>query len=183
MMLARDSGYEVFFSMHHAQVDRERSVLKAFYNRHVEGVIVLSSVLGEDIPALQESMGVPIVLVSPLVHSSHRYAVQTNDFGGARSGTDYLVGLGHRRIAHIGAPEWTAPGGDRLRGYRAALQAHGIPWDPELVFEGDAHETGGSEGVKALLAMTDAPTAILCFNDLTAAGVLHERSDDGPAAA
>jgi len=170
---ARDSGYEVFVSTHHAEAERERSVLRTFYSRHVEGMVVVSSVLGEDIPALQESMGIPIVLISPLIQASHRYTVQAHDYGGARSGTEYLIRLGHRRIAHIGAPEWTAPGRDRLQGYRAALEAHGIPWDPELVFEGDAHETGGSEGVQALLALADAPTALMCFNDLTAVGVLH----------
>ena len=170
---ARDLGYEVFVSMHHAEAEREHSVLRAFYSRHVEGMIVVSSVLGEDIPALQESTGIPIVLISPLVQASHRYTVQTNDFGGARSATQYLIHLGHRRIAHISAPEWTTPGRDRLRGYRAALEAHGIPWNPELVFEGDAHETGGSEGVQALLTLANAPTALLCFNDLTAVGVFH----------
>jgi len=170
---ARDSGYEVFVSMHHAIADREHSVLRAFYSRHVEGMIVVSSVLGEDIPALQESMGLPIVLISPLLQSSHKYTVQTSDIRGARSGTEYLIQLGHRRIAHIGAPEWTAPGRDRLQGYRAELEANDIPWDPELVFQGDAHETGGSEGVQALMTLADAPTAILCFNDQTAVGVLH----------
>jgi DNA-binding LacI/PurR family transcriptional regulator len=170
---ARDSGYEVFVSTHNAEVDRERSILKAFYSRHVEGMIVVSSVLGEDIPALQESTGIPIVLISPLVQASHRHTVRTDDVRGARSGTEYLIRLGHRRIAYIGAPEWTAPGRDRLEGYRAALETHGIPWDPQLVFGGDAHETGGSEGVQALLALDDAPTAVMCFNDLTAVGVLH----------
>ena len=118
-------------------------------------------------------MGLPIVLISPLLQASHEFTVQTSDIRGARSGTEYLIQLGHRRIAHIGAPEWTTPGRDRLQGYRAALEAHGIPWDPELVFQGDAHETGGSEGILALMTLADAPTALLCFNDQTAVGVLH----------
>ena len=171
--LARTSGYEVFISTHHAEADRERSVLKAFHSRHVEGMIIVSSVLGQELVTLHESLRIPLVLVSPLVHTPYPYTVQPNEAGGARSGIEYLISLGHRRIAHIGAPEWTAPGHDRLQGYRAALEAHGIPWDPELVFEGDAHETGGLEGVQALLDLSDPPTALFCFNDLTAVGALH----------
>jgi DNA-binding LacI/PurR family transcriptional regulator len=171
---AREAGYEVFVSTHNAEVDREHSVLRAFHSRHVEGMILVSSVLGEDIAMLQQSTGTPLVLISPLVQSSHRYTVQTDDFGGARSGTEYLIRLGHKRIAHIGVPEWTAPGRDRLQGYRAALKAHGIPLDPGLELAGDAHETGGSAGVQTLLALPKPPTAVHCFNDLTAVGVLHE---------
>jgi LacI family repressor for deo operon, udp, cdd, tsx, nupC, and nupG len=171
--LARASGYEVFVSSHHAQPDRERSVLRAFHSRRVEGMIVINSVLGEEISTRHESRGIPIVLISPLVQPPHRYTVQSHEVAGARSATEYLIRLGHRRIAHLGAPVWTAPGRDRLQGYRAALEAHGIAWDPQLVFEGDAHETGGMEGTQALLAMPDPPTALFCFNDLTAVGAYH----------
>ena len=171
--LARTAGYEVFVSTHHAEEDRERSVLRAFHSRHVEGVIIVSSVLGEEIAKLQGSQSIPIVLISPLVQALHSHTVQTHDVEGARSATEYLIRLGHRRIAHIGAPEWTAPGRDRLQGYRAALEAHGQAWDPELAFEGDGHETGGLEGAEALLALPEPPTALFCFNDLTAVGALH----------
>jgi len=105
--------------------------------------------------------------------TSHRYVVQTHDVAGAQAATEYLIRLGHRRIAHIGAPFWTLPGHDRLEGYRRALATHGIPWDPVLAFEGDAHETGGMKGAQALLALPDPPTAVCCFNDLTAFGALR----------
>jgi DNA-binding LacI/PurR family transcriptional regulator len=171
--LARTSQYEVFVSTHHAEADRERSVLRAFHSRHVEGMIIVSSVLGEELVTLHESLGIPLVLVSPLVRTPHPYTVQPCDAGAAQRAVEHLINLGHRRIAHISAPEWTAPGYDRVQGYRAALEAHSIPWDPRLVFEGDAHETGGLEGVRALLGLSDPPTALFCFNDLTAVGALY----------
>jgi LacI family repressor for deo operon, udp, cdd, tsx, nupC, and nupG len=171
--LARASGYEVFVSSHHAEPDRERSVRRAFHSRHVEGMIVINSVLGEEILTRHVSLGIPVVLISPLVQPPDRYTVQSHDVGGARSAAEYLIRLGHRRIAHLGAPVWSTPGRDRLQGYRAALEAHGIDWDRELVLEGDAHETGGLEGAQALLAIPEPPTALFCFNDLTAVGAYH----------
>jgi DNA-binding LacI/PurR family transcriptional regulator len=171
--LARASGYEVFVSSHHAEPDRERSMLQAFQSRRVEGMILINSVLGEEIPTLHESWGIPIVLISPLVQPPHRYTVQSHEVAGAQSATDYLIRLGHRRIAHLGAPEWSAPGRNRQQGYRAALEAHGIAWDAQLVYDGDAHETGGLEGAQVLLSLSDPPTALFCFNDLTAVGAYH----------
>jgi len=171
--LAHSAGYEVFISTHHAEAGRERRVLRTFHSRQVEGMIVVSSVLGEEVATLHQAQGIPLVLISPLIQAPHRYVVQTHDVAGGRSATEYLIRLGHRRIAYISTPDWAASGYDRLQGYRAALQAHGIPWEPALVFEGDAHETGGLEGVQALLSLPDPPTALFCFNDLTAVGALR----------
>jgi len=171
--LAHKSGYEVFVSSHRADPDRERSVLKAFDNRQVEGMIVINSVLGEEITTLQITMGVPIILISPLVEANHRYTVRSHDIQGAQFATESLIRLGHRRIAHIGVPVWCAPGRERLEGYRKALETHDIPWDPELVYEGDAHETSGLEGTRSLLKLADPPTAIFCFNDIVAVGASH----------
>jgi DNA-binding LacI/PurR family transcriptional regulator len=171
--LAHGSGYDLFISTHHADADWERRVLRAFHGRQVDGIIVVSSVLGEEISPLQSALGIPIVLISPLVEATHRYVVRTDDVAGARSAVEHLIRLGHRRIAHIGAPDWAAPGLERRTGYRQALEAHGIAWDPALVYEGDAHETGGLAGVQALLQLADPPTAFSCFNDMTAVGAVR----------
>jgi DNA-binding LacI/PurR family transcriptional regulator len=177
--LARTSGYEVFVSAHHARADQERSLLRAFHGRHVEGVLIVNSVLGDELAQLQETLGMPIVLISPLVESSYRYSVQSRCVAGAQTATGHLISLGHRRIGHISAPDWTAPGRRRLRGYRVALESQGIPWVPELVIEGDAHESGGLEGIRTLLDLVDPPSALFCFNDLTAVGVLQGARQKG----
>jgi DNA-binding LacI/PurR family transcriptional regulator len=171
--LARTSGYEVFVSTHYADVEQERRVLKTFHSRHVDGIILVSSVLGAEVASLHQSLGIPTVQISPLLPTPHRYVVQTRDSEGAQAATEHLIRLGHGRIAHIGAPTWTLPGRDRLQGYRQALDIHGIPWDPSLVYEGDAHEIGGMEAVQALLSLPNPPTAFFCFNDLTAVGALR----------
>ena len=171
--LARTSGYEVFLSTHYADAGRERHVLDTFRGRQVDGIMVIGAVLGDAYPQLQEAWGVPIVLISPLVGTPHHAVVRTDEVGGAQAATAHLIRLGHRRIGHIGVPTWTLAGRDRLDGYCRALEAGGLDYDPGLVFMGDAHERGGLEGVRALLSRLDPPTAIFCFNDLTAVGALR----------
>lgn len=171
--LVHASGYDLFVSTHHADADWERQVLRAFHGRQVDGIVVASSVLGAEITELQRTLGIPIVLISPLVTTSHPYVVETDEIGGARSATEYLIGLGHQRIGHLGAPEWAAPGYQRREGYRQALESTGIAWDPGLVFVGDAQETGGLAGAQVLLSRPEPPTAFFCFNDLTAVGAFR----------
>lgn len=169
----RQAGYGVFLSMHYADVDQERRVLDTFRNRQVDGVIVVSSVMGPGHTVLHERFSVPTVLISPLKATSHPFVVSTDEQRGVQVATERLIGLGHRRIGHISVPTWVLPGWDRLQGYQHALEAAGLSVDWDLIFTGDAHEEGGREGLLALMSLPDPPTAVVCFNDLTAVGALR----------
>ncbi len=169
----RRAGYGVFLSLHYADAEQERHVLDTFRNRQVDGVLVISSVMGEDHALLHQRFSVPTVLISPLRATSHPFVVSTDEQQGVQTATEWLIGLGHRRIGHIGVPTWALPGWDRLQGYRRALESAGLGVDPDLIFVGDAHEEGGREGLLALRSLPDPPTAVLCFNDLTAVGALR----------
>lgn len=82
----------------------------------------------------------------------------------------HLVGLGHRRIAHIdGGNQGGAP--ERRAGYRAAMIEHGL--QPELrVVAGGIETADGYNATMRLFEQDPVPTAIVAFNDECAAGVL-----------
>ncbi|HLZ56741.1 MAG TPA: LacI family DNA-binding transcriptional regulator [Ktedonosporobacter sp.] len=94
----------------------------------------------------------------------------TNWFGG-RTATEYLLSLGHRRIAVIGGKATMRPSRDRIAGYRVALEDAEIPVDPELIRTGDFHQQAGYEQTCALLDLPEPPTAIFAGNDMQAMGV------------
>jgi LacI family transcriptional regulator len=101
----------------------------------------------------------------------------TNWFGG-RTAVEYLISLGHRRIAVISGPATLRSSRDRLAGYRAALEDAGIPVDPSLVRPGSFTQPSGYEQTCALLDLADPPTALFAGNDAQAMGVysaLHAR--------
>lgn len=91
---------------------------------------------------------------------------------------DHVVRLGHRRIAYVGGGRRTSAAEDRAAGYREAMTRHGLPIGPVL----DCLPTreAGTAAVGMLLrsAATD-PTAILCYNDICAFGVMLGLSDRG----
>lgn len=175
----REAGYEVFISTHYVNAKREKHLIETFRSRQMDGIIVVSSVLPDEYTQLQAKWGIPIVLVSPLADAAHRYIVHTDDIGGAQLATNHLISLGHRRIGYIGVPSWIVRGQDRFKGYRLALEARGISFDSALVFEGDGHEEGGAEGIQGLMSLSNPPTAVFCFNDLTAIGALQQAKSMG----
>jgi LacI family transcriptional regulator len=97
--------------------------------------------------------------------------------------TEHLIGLGHRAIGFIRGLDSHVSTWERLQGYREALDAHGIAFDPDLVVAGENSFTSGGEAAGKLLERVPRPTAIFAGNDDMAAGVLavaHEADIDVP---
>jgi LacI family transcriptional regulator len=93
--------------------------------------------------------------------------------GGIRTLVDHLVGLGHRRIAHIAGVPGSSATIERLRAYEAALEAHGLPVDPSLVCDGDFGRQSGAHAAEAFMSAPHPPTAIIAANDEMAAGCIR----------
>jgi LacI family transcriptional regulator len=150
-----------------------RDVLGLIDQTHVDGLI-LSPPLSQSTQLIEvlDSRGVPFVRIAPndLQHPSP--AVDMDDHGAAREMTEHLIALGHRRIAFIaGHPDHFASS-LRLRGYRTALERHGIEFDPALLRQGYFVFESGFEAARELLALPNPPTAVFASNDDMAAGVL-----------
>ena len=123
--------------------------------------------------------GVPIAVVDPseAQHPAKWMNVGATNWTGARSATEHLLGLGHRRIGWIGGPVHSEPSIERLHGYRAALQSAGVPLDPAIERVTDFTVAGGEAAARELLALDDRPTAIVAANDELAIGVLDAARD------
>lgn len=95
-----------------------------------------------------------------------------DEVGGARDAVGELLEQGHRRIAFINNYEDYPATRGRLAGYRQALEAYGIPFDPALVVCADPSLSEESyQATSALLSGNiNRPTAVFCFNDRMAMG-------------
>jgi len=89
---------------------------------------------------------------------------------GARLATQQLIDLGHRQIAFIGGDPQHPDAIERFLGYRNALQAARIAFDPGLVAEGGFYEAGGMQAAVGLIASRKRFTAIFAANDQMALG-------------
>ena len=90
-----------------------------------------------------------------------------------RRATERLVGLGHDRIGYIGLTPDLSYSVYQRRGYLEGLHSAGLPVSPELMTEGDAGASYGESAARALLALHEPPSALLCATDLEAIGALR----------
>jgi LacI family transcriptional regulator, galactose operon repressor len=158
---------------------REERGVAMLRGRQVDGLIIATARRHD--PTIERLVAerVPFVLVNRHAESTTPNAVVPADYTGSVTAVAHLVGLGHRRIAHIAGSDDMSTGATRRRGYQEALERHGIPFDTDLLVEGSYRELGGYEAMRSLLALADPPTAVFAVNDLAAAGAIRAIREAG----
>ena len=119
----------------------------------------------------------PAVLLNCHVANGALPSVVPGEVAGGHAATDVLIRAGHRRIGYINGEASMEASRHRLRGYRQALATADLPFDPDLVREGNWQPISGYEAARELMNLKSPPTAIFCANDLMAVGcyeALHE---------
>lgn len=149
-----------------------RGWIEAVLARRPTGVIAVFSDLSETMREQLKTRGIPLVVVDPTGEPLHDTpSIGATNWNGGLAATRHLLSLGHRRIGVIAGPEDILCSRARLDGYRAAMDAAGVPVDPALISHGRFHVEEGIEKGRALLSLPDPPTAIFAGNDLQALGV------------
>ncbi len=178
---AYDHDYTVILCNSGAVPEREIAAVEMLRSKRVDGVIVTSSRVGALYLDLLERIGVPIVLINNHNEESGRYTftVTVDNRHGGYLATEHLIQLGHRRIAYVTAPADHSSDLDRKAGYRQALTEHGIEPDPALIIPGNGRADGGERALKTLVELSELPTAVFCYNDMTAIGLIHAARQAG----
>jgi LacI family transcriptional regulator len=159
------SGYELLaYSGGHRSgaVGWERKSLSRLGGTLIDGAIIVTPTV------VDAGSGIPVVAVDPHWGPSDVPTVDADNLAGAVLATEYLIGLGHRRIAHLsGRPDLESA---RLReqGFRTAMAAAGLPVDEALVRNGGYRPETAAGPARELLSMPDRPTAVFAANDLSA---------------
>jgi len=170
---ANDHGYAVFLANSNANAEHERKVVQALAERRVDGIIVTSSRVGSDYLPMLAQLNVPMVLVNDQYPGEFVHSVTIANEEGSRAATNHLIEMGHRRIAYVGDRSGYQTDTERLKGYKQALAHAGIEFASELAVHGDGRPEGALAAVDGLLKMADPPTAVCCYNDMTALGAMR----------
>lgn len=149
-----------------------RGWIEGVLARRPTGVIAVFSDLSATMREQLRSRGIPLVILDPAGEPLHETpSIGATNWNGGLAATRHLLGLGHRRIAVIGGPERILCSRARMDGFRAAMDAAGVPIDPELTSHGPFQAAEGVRRGRALLRRPNPPTAIIAGNDLQALGV------------
>ncbi len=133
--VAYDRGYHVVIFQSHESYERERSNIQHLVGRKVDGVLISLSGQTTEVGHLLEiqNRGVPLVIFDRISNDIASNKVIADNFQGAFEATEHLILSGRKKIAHITSPSLLYTTAERLEGYKAALDKHGIPFDENLV--------------------------------------------------
>jgi LacI family transcriptional regulator len=155
------------------RASHEQKYVSLLTNSITDGVIIVAPVAGEFL-----SNG-PIVSIDPVMSDPHYPSVHATNYQGAVDAMQYLLSLGHRRIAHISGRVELESSNRRLKGYLDSLEKAGVAIDPALITPGDYTAESGVKAASELLSLDHPPTAIFASNDQTAMGVFQVAMEMG----
>lgn len=176
---AHEHGYYFMLGSSSCNPEDEPKFIRLLNERHVDGILFIRASCADEsehLTRLKES-GIPVVTTGNYLPESGLAMVDVDNIGGGRKATEYLLGLGHTRIAMLsGPPDWRSAC-DRTEGYLQALRTTGMPANPDLIIEGTWLHKSGYLGMKRLLENKTPFTAVFAQNDRIARGAisaLHE---------
>ena len=173
---ARASGLHLLVSSSHGDENEAALALRAMHGR-VDGVLIMSPyvearVLVDALPA-----SLPVVLLNTPDMSACATTFMIDDFGGAKSMVEHLLGRGYTRIAHITGPDNNYESSERLRGYRAALGSKSA--GKAAVYTGAFTEDSGYQAGRQIAVASPRPDAVFASNDMMAIGCLFALTEAG----
>lgn len=173
-------GYSAWIVNTDNDPDREAAGVESMRTRNVEGFVFATARLEHPLLEGMADAGTPLVCVNRRVARPDIPSVTPDDLTGVAMAMRHLVELGHREIAHLAGPQDLSTGVHRLRGYRQALDEHGLEYRPDRVAICDSFsERAGAEAMATLLDGDAGFTAVLAGNDLLAIGCYDVLADRG----
>lgn len=172
---ASAEGYSLLIS-HRAPGQTASTITNLSQINRVDGLLVASLDDDEILRSDLKAADVPYVVLNRMLGGAPLTVVLDSRAAALRA-TDHLIGLGHRRIAHLSGRAGGFNAGERLSGYKDALRAAGIDWDDRLVRAAGYTFEGGRSAMKELLPC--APTAVMAATLVSAAGAMSVLHDSG----
>ena len=173
---ARTAGLFLLIASAGENAEQERAVVTGLLNRSVAGLLIVPCHLGyrtERLPIGPD--GVPVVFIDRPSPGIEADTVMIDNAANARMATEHLIAHRHRRIGFAGTEVSRYPVSERLTGFRAALEAHGLAFSPGDVV--DLHHRGHETDthlLDAVLAPPDPVTAIITANATASQAVVRE---------
>ena len=174
-----EHGYNFIMGNADDDPERELAYLQVLLERQVDGVLLVAAGTHEKSLELLALHGTPAVTFDRSANSLQVDEILADSKQGGLLATNYLLDLGHRRIACIKKGSDLTSSTDRVLGYQEALLARGVAIDDDLIVAGDYMPAGGYNACVQLLDLDEPPSAIFTCNDLMAVGALSAIYDRG----
>ena len=176
---AQKQGYNLLLCNSDDSLAKEETAIELLLSKRVDGIL-LTKAAGEFSPSLRQmikEVNIPFVLVMRTYPQLTKDAVISDDYQGAYEAVCHLARSGRRRIGLVSGPLKISNAKERWRGFRDALEEKKLPYEPDLVVEGDYRIESGFRAGHALLS--HRPDGIYVANHLMTIGLLKAVDEMG----
>lgn len=178
--IAVEHGYEILLTSTVHDPKRMEMSVRRMIERRVDGIAVMTFGMEERLliedPKLRD---VPLVFVDVGPHAPRISNILIDYQHGIRQAVQHVAALRHERIGFISGPLYLRSALARQNAFETSMREIGFTVHKDSIVEGDHTIDGGMKAMSKLLALKHHPTAVLCSNDLTAIGVMHECHEKG----
>lgn len=166
-------GYDVLISAQRGSADKV-DFLKPFYERKADGVIIIGSKpTPEHLNKIYED-DIPCVVIGDRDKTLKFNYIDTENFQGMQTATDYLISNGHTKIGYIKGNAITQNTTDRYNGFLDSMYKHNLVIDENFIYSGNYSKESGGEALRYFMTLKDRPTAVISSTDLMAIGFYEE---------
>jgi DNA-binding LacI/PurR family transcriptional regulator len=171
--IAQQSGYSMFIAASQRDHQRERAIVRTMREHRVDGVIICSTPFSAEQSHQLQSFDIPIVVINNQSAEDYRYSIYHDDLDGSIQVMQHLIGLGHQHIAYLGFSHSGRTNMKRLSGYQSQMQASGFTIHEGYEFEAESSDMeNGRASALHFISLHQRPTAVFCYNDLLAIGLM-----------
>lgn len=173
--ICSQQGYTVLLGSSELSPAKERECIETLIKQRVDGLII-SPLQGStlDFTYLSEliSQNYPLVTLEKVQNHRTNF-VDIDNAQAACQAVSYLIRQGHTRIAHFAGPGYSAHANDRIEGYKQAFIDHRLKLNPQAIIRVGSYIQNGYQKGRELFKTSHLPSAVFCYNDLVAIGLLN----------
>lgn len=176
-----EHGFKVIITQSHENIQAERYNLKLMENYRVDGIIMSICDGEENLKEYfrMQEKGIPIVFFDRVPTKLYAPKIIVNDYVKSMFMMEHLIRSGRKRILHLAGPQRIPNTEERKRAYKDSLTKFKIPFDPELLIDGENERSEGERLIKNFLTKDIAFDAIFSFGETLAIGALNYMLSQG----
>lgn len=171
---AKENDYNLIFGDSEGELDQELKYLNIFNQKNVDGLIIITASIYNNLLEEIKNKGIPAVFASGYVNDNEIPCISVNNSRAAEEVIDYLYDLGHRKFGIVrGTYSDLVTSGERIKGVKSSFQKNKIDFNSVPIYEGNFSFESGFLAAKKILNAEPDTTAIFCFDDKMAIGAIR----------
>lgn len=174
-----DTDYTPVIGYSDNDIAEEEKYVRIALNDGYAGIIFVNVRGGQELAQLLEDNGIPVVFLNRGIKFAPFDSVCNDNYQGGYIATEYLIGMGHKKIGHLMGSLYSNTALERRRGYEDAMRDRGLVVTANSIHNGDLKSESGYQYGETLIKKGLDYTAVFCGNDLMAVGLLEAMADYG----